>query len=236
MKIFDYRYRARRLKDGKIVKGMTEAPNKNMVDKFLQEQGLKPIEIYQQKTTFGDLSRISFGKVLKERDLIFYLRQLGSLLTASVKLNEASEILATQHFNLAKEIFKKTNVTIDYLSGKTEYREKKRINEELMSGKIDLNKADPISEKSTKFFSSHSTFAPRSKTTLISFLLGHNPASAGLLTSFIVFKIILEITNNTPVLPAERVISAFSSTCDFTDNHMLEFFEFLTAVKSANDF
>jgi ATP-dependent DNA helicase RecG len=49
-----------------------------------------------------------------------------------------TEILATQHFNLAKEIFKKTNVTIDYLSGKTEYREKKRINEELMSGKIDL--------------------------------------------------------------------------------------------------
>jgi ATP-dependent DNA helicase RecG len=49
-----------------------------------------------------------------------------------------TEILATQHFNLAKEIFKKTNVTIDYLSGKTEYKEKKRINEELISGKIDL--------------------------------------------------------------------------------------------------
>ena len=99
MKIFDYRYRARRLKDGKIVKGMTEAPNKNMVDKFLQEQGLKPIEIYQQKTTFGDLSRISFGKVLKERDLIFYLKQMSSLLGAGVKLNEASEILATQQTN-----------------------------------------------------------------------------------------------------------------------------------------
>jgi type II secretory pathway component PulF len=99
MKIFDYRYRARRLKDGKIVKGQTEAPNKNMVDKFLQEQGLKPIEIYQQKSTLGDLSRISFGAVLKERDLIFYLRQLGSLLNAGVKLNEASEILATQQTN-----------------------------------------------------------------------------------------------------------------------------------------
>ena len=36
------------VKDGKIVKGMPEAPNKNMVDKFLQEQGLKPIDIYQQ--------------------------------------------------------------------------------------------------------------------------------------------------------------------------------------------
>ena len=36
MKIFDYKYRARRLKDGKIVKGVTEAPSKKMVDKFLQ--------------------------------------------------------------------------------------------------------------------------------------------------------------------------------------------------------
>ncbi|AIO18983.1 Type II secretion system protein F [Candidatus Izimaplasma bacterium HR1] len=99
MKIFDYKYRARRLKDGKIVRGLTEAPNKNMVSKFLQEQGLKPIEIYTQKSWLGDVSRISFGAVLKERDLIFYLRQLGSLLNAGVKLNEASEILATQQTN-----------------------------------------------------------------------------------------------------------------------------------------
>lgn len=99
MKIYDYKYRARRLKDGKIVKGVTEAPNKSMVDKFLQEQGFKPIEIHEKKSYLGDLSRISFGKVLSERDLIFYLRQMGSLLSAGVKLNEASEILATQQTN-----------------------------------------------------------------------------------------------------------------------------------------
>ncbi len=96
MKIFDYKYRARRLKDGKIIKGSTEAPNKMMVDKFLQEKGLKPIEVFQQKSLMGQLDRISFGRTIKERDLIFYLRQLGSLLNAGVKLNEASEILATQ--------------------------------------------------------------------------------------------------------------------------------------------
>ncbi len=101
MKIYDYRYRARRLKDGKIVKGMTEAPSKNMVDKFLQEQSLKPIEIYQQKSLWQAFSRISFGKVISERDLIFYLKQLASLMNAGVKLNEASEILATQQTNKA---------------------------------------------------------------------------------------------------------------------------------------
>ncbi len=106
MQIFDYKYRARRLKDGKIVKGMTEAPSKVMVDKFLQENGMKPIEIYHKKSLLGSLSRISFGSVLGERDLIFYLRQLHSLLKAGVKLNEASEILATQQTNkLIRRIF-----------------------------------------------------------------------------------------------------------------------------------
>ena len=99
MKIYDYRYRARRLKDGKIVKGITEAPSKVMVDKFLQEHGMKPIEIYQQRSIIQELNRISFGKVIKEQDLIFYLRQLNSLLRSGVKLNEASEMLATQQSN-----------------------------------------------------------------------------------------------------------------------------------------
>ncbi len=96
MKIYDYKYRARSLKDGKIKKGITEAPSKAMVEKFLIEQSLKPIEVFQQKSLFQQLDRITFGKVLKDRDLIFYLKQMSSLLTAGVKLNEASEILATQ--------------------------------------------------------------------------------------------------------------------------------------------
>jgi len=99
MKIFDYKYRAKRLKDGKVVKGITEAPSKTMVEKFLMESGLKPIEVYQQKSFMQQLNRITIGKVISERDLIFYLKQLSSLLKASVKLNEASEILATQQTN-----------------------------------------------------------------------------------------------------------------------------------------
>ena len=101
MKIYDYKYRARRLKDGKIVSGFTEAPSKAMVDRFLQEQSLKPIEIYQQNSLWQSFQRISFGKVINERDLIFYLKQLASLLNAGVKLNEASEMLATQQTNKA---------------------------------------------------------------------------------------------------------------------------------------
>jgi type II secretory pathway component PulF len=47
----------------------------------------------------GRLDRITLGSSISERDLIFYLKQLSSLLTAGVKLNEASEILATQQTN-----------------------------------------------------------------------------------------------------------------------------------------
>jgi type II secretory pathway component PulF len=71
------------------------------VDKFLQEQGLKPLEIKQHKSLLGELNRVSFGRTIKETDLIFYLRQLTSLLRSGVKVNEASEILATQQTNKA---------------------------------------------------------------------------------------------------------------------------------------
>lgn len=101
MKIYDYRYKAKRMKDGKIVKGMTEAPSKTLVDTFLQQNGLKPIEIEQHRSIMQELNRISFGRTISERDLIFYLRQLGSLLRSGVKVNEASEILATQQTNKA---------------------------------------------------------------------------------------------------------------------------------------
>jgi len=99
MIIYDYKYRAKRLKDGKVVKGITEAPSKAMVERFLIEQSLKPIEIFQQKSIMQSLNRITIGAVISQRDLIFYLKQLASLLSASVKLNEASEILATQQTN-----------------------------------------------------------------------------------------------------------------------------------------
>ena len=99
MKMYDYKYRAKRLKDGKIVKGIAEGPSKTMVETFLNESGLKPIEINQYNSALAKLNRITVGKVIKERDLIFYLKQLSSLLKAGVKLNEASEILATQQTN-----------------------------------------------------------------------------------------------------------------------------------------
>lgn len=96
MKIFDYKYKAKRMKDGKIVHGMTEAPSRALADKFLLESGLKSIDIEKKKSYLAIVNRITIGSIIKERDLIFYLRQMASLIKAGIQLNEACEILATQ--------------------------------------------------------------------------------------------------------------------------------------------
>ena len=47
-----------------------------------------------------------------------------------------TEILANQHFQLAKKIFGGTNIKIEFISEKTEVK-KKKILQELENGKID---------------------------------------------------------------------------------------------------
>ena len=49
-----------------------------------------------------------------------------------------TEILATQHYELAKKIFKNTNFKIDFLSGKTEVKNRKGILKRLKSGETNL--------------------------------------------------------------------------------------------------
>ncbi len=49
-----------------------------------------------------------------------------------------TEILANQHFSLAKKIFKNMNFKLDFLSGKTDRNNRKKILENLKAGKINL--------------------------------------------------------------------------------------------------
>ena len=47
-------------------------------------------------------------------------------------------ILANQHYELARNTFKKNNLKIEFLTGKTEYKKRKEILNSLANGKIDL--------------------------------------------------------------------------------------------------
>ena len=49
-----------------------------------------------------------------------------------------TEILAKQHYELAKKIFKDVNFKIDFLTGKTEIKNKKEILKNLENGKTNL--------------------------------------------------------------------------------------------------
>ena len=49
-----------------------------------------------------------------------------------------TEILAKQHFDLAKKIFINTQIRINFLTGKTDNKERRRILSDLENGKIDL--------------------------------------------------------------------------------------------------
>ena len=53
-------------------------------------------------------------------------------------LMSPTEILAKQHFDLAKKIFKNQNFKINFLTGKTEYKIKKKIYKDLELGITDL--------------------------------------------------------------------------------------------------
>ncbi len=55
-----------------------------------------------------------------------------------VTMMAPTEILAKQHFELAKKIFKSTNITIEFLTGKTKPKEKNIIRENLLNGKINF--------------------------------------------------------------------------------------------------
>ena len=57
---------------------------------------------------------------------------------AQVSLMAPTAILAKQHFNLAKKIFEKTQIKIEILTGKTEFKTRKKILESLKKGEIDF--------------------------------------------------------------------------------------------------
>ncbi len=53
-------------------------------------------------------------------------------------LMSPTEILAKQHYKLSKDIFKKININIEFLTGKTEYKDRKKILNDLSAGKTNL--------------------------------------------------------------------------------------------------
>ncbi len=85
--------------DGKQVRGRIEALNRNVCIKFLQTKNYQVKSVKEYKSIISKLDQISFGRTLKSKQLIFFLKQLGSLLNAGVNIVQALELLSLQQDN-----------------------------------------------------------------------------------------------------------------------------------------
>ena len=83
--------------------------------------------------------RILQGDVGSGKTIVSFITA-GNVIESNFQaaLMAPTEILAKQHFELAKKIFKSTNINIQFLTGKTNSKDKKIILENLLTGKINF--------------------------------------------------------------------------------------------------
>ena len=98
MDLRNYKYLATNV-DGKTVRGTIEALNRNVVVKYLQSKNYTIQNITEYNNLLSRLDKITFGRLMTPKQLIFFLKQLGSLLNAGIKLIAALELLSLQQEN-----------------------------------------------------------------------------------------------------------------------------------------
>ena len=102
-----------------------------------QKRGLKQInlDLNSNKRMF----RLMQGDVGSGKTIVALL-SIANVIESNYQtaLMSPTEILSYQHFKLAKEIFKETNIKIEFLTGKTDLKKTKEILKKIKAGTIDL--------------------------------------------------------------------------------------------------
>ena len=91
----NYSYTAKNTQ-GKIVKGKIYAVNRYICIKYLESKNLQVQKLTEFKSYYSKLSQVAIGRVLKPKQLVFFLRQFGVLLESGVMLLDALEMLLLQ--------------------------------------------------------------------------------------------------------------------------------------------
>ena len=95
-------------------------------------------EINEDLSTSTKMFRLLQGDVGSGKTIISLLASYNTINTGyQVAFMAPTEILARQHYNLAKEIFPK-EIKIEFISGKSEYKNKKIILNKLNNNEIDI--------------------------------------------------------------------------------------------------
>ena len=127
--------------------GLKRIVNKHEVDKFIEglpfkltSDQLKSIDdIYTDLVEEYRMNRLLQGDVGSGKTIVaivsMYINYLSGYQSA---LMAPTEVLAVQHYNNVKDLFKKYNINVALLIGKTTKKEKRKINEDLINGNIDV--------------------------------------------------------------------------------------------------
>ncbi|MCR3906534.1 MAG: type II secretion system F family protein [Tenericutes bacterium] len=118
MELRNFKYLAMNA-EGKMVRGRIEALNRNVCIKYLQSKNYEIKNVIEYRNLLTKLNQITIGKVMSTKQLIFFLKQLGSLLNAGIKLISALELLSIQQENRSQrklyfELFQQINNGISF--------------------------------------------------------------------------------------------------------------------------
>jgi len=135
--------RKRVKKEKKVNKNFNEFLSKKIIDNFgfqLTKDQIKSInEINTDLKSDLKMFRLLQGDVGSGKTIVSFIAA-ANVIKANwqVALMAPTEILAKQHYDLAKKIFINTNIKIEFLTGKTEHSLKKIINEKTKTGEINF--------------------------------------------------------------------------------------------------
>ena len=133
----------RRIKKDKIPKKFTNKVSQLLIENLSFEltQSQKKVikEINLDLLSSKRMFRIIQGDVGSGKTIVSLISIISVIKSGyQCALMSPTEILSKQHYDLAKKIFNEINIKIDFLSGKTEYKERKKILNNLKNGKTQL--------------------------------------------------------------------------------------------------
>ncbi len=123
----------------KFTKKKSETIVKNLPFELTKSQKFVINEINNDLLSNKRMFRIIQGDVGSGKTIVSLISIINVIESGfQCALMSPTEILAKQHFKLSQKILKNKNISIDYLTGKTEYKKKKEILNKLKRGKIEL--------------------------------------------------------------------------------------------------
>ena len=133
----------KRVRKRKLPKKFSDEVSKIVIEKlpFELTNSQKKVleEINLDLMSHNRMFRIIQGDVGSGKTIVSLLAIINTIKSGyQCALMSPTEILAKQHYDLAKKICKDFDLNIEFLTGKTEYKKRKNIHSDLLNAKINL--------------------------------------------------------------------------------------------------